>query len=94
MVFAFVGMRIYPRTQLHEIARQEGIVTAEDSLLEPRFYLSPALDRGRLAARCAELGGRINWLVVGPSLEQKTRAAARLRGRGRKGPLWQELARW
>jgi hypothetical protein len=91
VVFAFLGMRIYPRTRLHDLAKQQGVVSPEDNLLEPRFYISPQLDRQRLIARCNELGKLMNWLVVGPSLARKNRAASRLRSRGRKGALWQEL---
>jgi hypothetical protein len=91
VVFAFLGMRIYPRTRLHELAKQHGVVAPDDNLLTPRFYISPRLDRDRFLTRCAELGKRLNWLVVGPSLARKNRAASRLRSRGRKGALWQEL---
>ena len=91
VVFTFLGMRIYPRTRLYDIARQEGVLRDGDNLLEPKFYISHLLDRDRLTARCAELGRQLNWLVVGPSLEKKSRAAARLRDHGRKGALWQEL---
>ena len=91
VVFTFLGMRIYPRTRLYDIARQEGVLRDGDNLLEPKFYISHLLNRDRLTARCAELGRQLNWLVVGPSLEKKSRAAARLRDHGRKGALWQEL---
>jgi len=91
VVFTFLGMRIYPRTHLCDIARQEGVLRDGDNLLEPKFYISPSLERDRLLARCNELGRQLNWLVVGPSLEKKNRAAARLRSRGRKGALWKEL---
>ncbi|HVM60826.1 MAG TPA: lipid biosynthesis B12-binding/radical SAM protein [Verrucomicrobiae bacterium] len=91
VVFAFVGMRIYPRTQLYDLARRESVIRDGESLLDPKFYISSLLNRDLLLARCHELGRQLNWLVVGPSLEKKSCAAARLRGRGRKGPLWQEL---
>ena len=37
------GLRIYPRTQLARVAREEGVIDAEDDLLMPRFYLAPEL---------------------------------------------------
>jgi hypothetical protein len=86
VIFAFLGMRVYPHTRLQKIAGLEGV-----NLLEPKFYIAPVLDRDRLLRRCEELGRQLNWLVVGPSLQKKNRAAARLRSRGRKGALWQEL---
>ncbi len=38
-----VGLRIYPGTSLHSIALAEGVVTPEDDLLRPKFYLSRSL---------------------------------------------------
>jgi radical SAM superfamily enzyme YgiQ (UPF0313 family) len=35
-----VGLRIYPGTVLHSIAAAEGVVTADDDLLFPHFYLA------------------------------------------------------
>jgi len=42
-VYLTVGLRVYPGTTLAAIAAADGQVAAGDSLLEPRFYLSPAL---------------------------------------------------
>jgi radical SAM superfamily enzyme YgiQ (UPF0313 family) len=39
-----VGIRIYPRTPLAQLAREEGIIDAEDDLLHPRFYVRPGLE--------------------------------------------------
>jgi radical SAM superfamily enzyme YgiQ (UPF0313 family) len=39
-----VGIRIYPRTPLARIALEEGVISAEDDLLFPRFYLRPELE--------------------------------------------------
>ena len=38
------GIRIYPETELAAIAVAEGIITPEDDLLPPKFYLAPHLD--------------------------------------------------
>jgi anaerobic magnesium-protoporphyrin IX monomethyl ester cyclase len=43
-VYVTVGLRIYPGTTLHRIAREEGVVAADDPLLAPRFYFSAAID--------------------------------------------------
>ena len=40
-LFFFCGMRIYPQTDLYEIACQDGQIEASGSLLEPLFYRSP-----------------------------------------------------
>jgi radical SAM superfamily enzyme YgiQ (UPF0313 family) len=39
-----VGIRIYPGTLLEKIAREEGLITAGDDLLLPRFYLAKGLE--------------------------------------------------
>lgn len=44
MVKVTVGVRIYPFTELAGIAVKEGVVAAEEDLLEPRFYIAPGLE--------------------------------------------------
>jgi len=39
-----IGIRIYPGTRLQKQAISEGLITPEDSLLEPRFYLAREID--------------------------------------------------
>jgi radical SAM superfamily enzyme YgiQ (UPF0313 family) len=49
-----VGIRLYPDTPLARRAVAEGVVAADDDLLEPRFYLAPGLSphlEGLLAGR-------------------------------------------
>ena len=38
------GIRIYPETELAAIAVAEGIITPEEDLLPPKFYLAPHLE--------------------------------------------------
>ena len=38
------GIRIYPNTQLAAVAASEGVISPQDDLLHPRFYLAPGLD--------------------------------------------------
>jgi radical SAM superfamily enzyme YgiQ (UPF0313 family) len=38
-----VGIRLMPHTELFEIAVREGVVSADDPLMEPRFYVSPLI---------------------------------------------------
>jgi radical SAM superfamily enzyme YgiQ (UPF0313 family) len=39
-----VGIRIYPHTPLARTAVEEGIISPDDELLTPRFYLAPGLE--------------------------------------------------
>ena len=36
-----VGIRLMPHTDLADIAVEEGVISADDPLMEPRFYISP-----------------------------------------------------
>lgn len=45
VAFFNIGIRVYPGTELEQIARREGVLTLTPAeMLEPVFYLSPALD--------------------------------------------------
>jgi radical SAM superfamily enzyme YgiQ (UPF0313 family) len=39
-----LGIRLMPHTALFEIAVREGVVSADDPLMEPRFYISPQIE--------------------------------------------------
>jgi len=39
-----VGIRIYPHCELVHVAERDGMLRPGDSLLEPRFYLAPAVE--------------------------------------------------
>jgi radical SAM superfamily enzyme YgiQ (UPF0313 family) len=39
-----IGIRIYPHTELARRAVVEGVIAADDDLLEPKFYLAPGLE--------------------------------------------------
>lgn len=58
-----LGMRIYPRTELSRIAVQEGVISSEDTLLTPRFYM-----RDELASWLPDVAARAaashpNWII-------------------------------
>jgi radical SAM superfamily enzyme YgiQ (UPF0313 family) len=38
-----VGLRIYPQTPLASAALKDGLITPDDDLLSPRFYITPCL---------------------------------------------------
>ncbi|HNY03874.1 MAG TPA: lipid biosynthesis B12-binding/radical SAM protein [Bacteroidales bacterium] len=84
--FPFVGMRIYPGTELHRIAIGQGIVDASDRLLEPVYYISPGIDYDSLKERAAKTGRR--WVFAD---EDVATAMNMLRKRKRKGSLWHHL---
>jgi radical SAM superfamily enzyme YgiQ (UPF0313 family) len=56
MVDFCVGIRLMPHTRLFEMVAREGIVSADDPLMEPRFYISPQIEgwiEGHLEELCA-----------------------------------------
>lgn len=91
--FFFIGIRIYPGTELYDIALQRGKISAETDLLHPVFYTNTAIDRDAIAAMVLKQAqGRINWLV-GSGGETAAALVGRMHARGRVGPLWEHLAR-
>jgi len=61
VVNMLVGIRLMPQTALAATAVEEGLISADDPLMEPRFYLSPGVEGwiGDYVARvCAE---HPNW---------------------------------
>ena len=56
-----VGLRIYPQTPLARIALAEGVISAEEDLILPRFYLTPEL-RDWLPERVATYRSSRPWV--------------------------------
>jgi radical SAM superfamily enzyme YgiQ (UPF0313 family) len=57
MVSFALGIRILPNTALAEMAVRQGLISADDPLMEPKFYLSPGVEgwaRDYLEQACAE----------------------------------------
>ncbi|EFK07767.1 radical SAM domain protein [delta proteobacterium NaphS2] len=91
--FFFTALRIYPHTDLYDMAVTEGQISASTSLLEPRFYTSREISQDGILARLEKHAeGRLNW-VVGAGGESMARIVARLYERGHTGPLWEHLIR-
>jgi radical SAM superfamily enzyme YgiQ (UPF0313 family) len=91
VLFPFVGVRLYPGTPLHALARQEGRAPDEDDCLEPTFYFADGLDGPSIWQLVGEqVHGMRQWVV--PSRHPPLRGMMeRLREWGVKGPLWEFL---
>jgi len=83
--FPFIGMRIYPKTELYNIALAEGLITKE-SILKPTYYISQNCQLDTLVARAEQTGKR--WVFPD---EEKNPIVDRLRAKKRRGPLWEYL---
>ncbi len=86
--FPFVGMRIYPGTELYRESLSQNIIKEDESMMSPYYYISPEIDIEK-AKKMAEATGK-TWVFPDASHEK---AIKTMRLRGRKGPLWEYLIR-
>lgn len=92
-VIAMTGIRIYPGTQLAQTALTEGIISAETDLLQPVFYLAPAV-RDQLAELVTvEAMQRKNWIVPGLEVNISPAMLEAMRIFKVRGPLWKMIKR-
>ncbi len=89
IIFALAGMRIYPGTALCSRAQREGILPPDTDLLDPAYYISPALTEAQLLDQLAEFGRRASQWIVGPLPPGFAAITDQLRQRGVVGPLWE-----
>ena len=93
--FVFQGMRIYPRTALHQRAVAEGGIPPDRDLLDPVFYrsLDKSISSGRIAEKVtATAKGRLNWVTASGGADMQ-RILSRMYEKGYTGPLWEYLIR-
>jgi radical SAM superfamily enzyme YgiQ (UPF0313 family) len=91
-VLALLGVRVYPNTPLHGVAVSHEVVSEEDDLLIPRFYISPGVGAEALLASVAShAASRPNWIVPGLRIRSDPALLATLRRLGHRGPLWDML---
>ena len=87
-VIAMAGIRIYPGTEMEQIAIREGVLRAGQSLLEPQFYFSPLGAQPLLRIVDETVGGRRNWFFPGKMNWSSTIGNRIFSFLYRKGPLW------
>jgi radical SAM superfamily enzyme YgiQ (UPF0313 family) len=88
--FAFLGIRILPHTELHQIALRENVVAADCDLLDPVYYLSPAVSRDWAEQTLKEGFSKLHHVVFPPdAMDDKLQLLHRL---GYAGSLWDMLA--
>lgn len=93
VLFFFIGIRIYPKTALYDIALNEGKITSVTNMLEPIFYEADNIDRQAIKALVtARVGKRINC-VVGAGGAGGAATVSKMHARGYTGPLWEYLIR-
>jgi len=92
-VIAMTGIRIYPHTVIERCALRDGVIQEGDSLLEPTFYIDPAIREELCDLVTAEALARRSWVV--PSLEINISSAMldAMRLFKVRGPLWKLMKR-
>ncbi len=85
--FPFVGMRIYPGTELQSIAIKESVIDIDDDLIESKYYIAKNIDINTLKQKAKGTGKQ--WVFPD---EDNTEIMKKLRLlRDKKGPLWEYL---
>lgn len=86
VIFPYIGMRVYPETELYKIAVQEGKIKSKEELLNPVYYVSEQVDVSTLERRALATGAK--WIFPDQESEE---LMARFRAKKRRGPLWEYL---
>jgi len=90
-VVCMVGIRIFPGTRLFEIAMEEGCIQAGQNLLEPCFYLSPAIKDMILPFVEAFSKKHPTWIFPGMAININRTLQKKIRRLGARGPLWEYM---
>jgi len=89
VVFAFSGIRILPKTEIHRLAIEQGLLDENDSLIKPRYYFSPEIDSEYLTATLTQAFRRNPTRVFPPKDGQIM--SSMMRKHNHKGLLWDKL---
>ena len=89
VVFVYMGIRILPYTALAGLAVAEKIISPEDGLLEPVYYLSQDIDKQWLEETLTQVFKRVKHCIFPPdSMDDKLKLLHKL---GYSGPIWDML---
>jgi radical SAM superfamily enzyme YgiQ (UPF0313 family) len=88
-IIAMLGIRIYPGTEMEQIALSEGVIRKDSNLIYPHFYISPELG-GRLEGIVKEKAlERKRWIVPGLEINISQNLMEGIRRFRIRGPLWE-----
>lgn len=91
VVFAALGVRIFPHTPIERRALQEGVINPEQSLLPPVFYFSSEIDQAKVALQISKsFSGHPARLFGESEQENLVQTFHKL---GYRGPIWDLLLR-
>jgi radical SAM superfamily enzyme YgiQ (UPF0313 family) len=58
-----IGIRIYPETEIAKTAKEEGLISTDQELLYPRFYIVPDLADWLYDTIAARLPANPHWVL-------------------------------
>jgi lipid biosynthesis B12-binding/radical SAM protein len=91
VAFIFMGIRILPDTQLAHIALKEKVLSADNGMLKPVYYISPAIKRDWMEKTLTEAFASIRHCVFPPdTFDTSLRMLHKM---GYSGTLWDLLLR-
>ena len=67
------GIRIYPNTQLHQIALKEGVLSPEDSLLYPVYYKEEYVKKRLWPYLIKKFGGNKRYILNGVRIDMNVK---------------------
>ncbi len=89
VVFIFMGIRILPDTALAGIALKEKVLPADNDMLRPIYYISPAVDKAWLEKTLTDAFAAIRHCIFPPdALDSSLRMLHKM---GYSGALWDLL---
>lgn len=89
VVFAYIGIRILPGTQIHRRALLEQLIKGDTDLVAPVFYYSPQVARDFMENQLrTAFGDKKNRIFP---VAQTEHLISRLHSMGHTGPLWDLL---
>ena len=92
-LIAMLGIRIYPGTEMERISLSQGVIHEDSNLINPHFYISPALG-GRLGEMIQEKAlARKRWIVPGLEINISQNLIEQIRRFRIRGPLWELVGR-
>ncbi len=97
MVHITEGIRIIPNTELYQIALAEGVISKDDSVIHPMFYVSPTIRKENLT-RLVELetskrNNVLNSIETAPSPDLMAKALAYRKKYKVEEPMFRTLLR-
>lgn len=89
--FPFASMRLYPGTPLYQCALQEGVISKDQDLLHPFYYMNPKISQEKATSLITEFNNQSpNWISCENSVRSQ-KSMSILRKQNIVGPLWELL---